>query len=128
MNRSYVLAIAIVVFVFSGAASAQRVGGYKDIAVTDAGVQEAAEFAASSHSEKSGKTNELISISKAEVQVVQGKNYRVCLKVNAEGQGDETNAIIFVQAVVYVDLKGNRRLTNWTVSDCGEPSDDEDGL
>lgn len=70
---------------FAVSANAQMVGGYKSIASDDAGAQAAAEFAVDAQSTKSGKTIELDWISKAERQVVQGSNYRLCMKVNSEG-------------------------------------------
>ncbi len=116
----FIFAAAAALFITATAASAQRVGGYKQIAVSDAAAAEAADFAVSAQSEKAGKSIELISIFKAERQIVAGSNYRLCLKVNPQGPDGETDAIIFVQTVVYVDLKDNKKLTSWSISDCGK--------
>jgi hypothetical protein len=112
------------VLTMAAATSAQKLGGYKEIAKTDSGAQAAAEYAVSAQAEKSGKEIEFISVFKAERQTVAGTNYRLCIKVSEQGDEDEADAIIYVQTVVYVDLKGNKKLTSWTTSDCG--SDDEE--
>ncbi|MBL8180121.1 MAG: hypothetical protein JNL64_00750 [Blastocatellia bacterium] len=115
-KRTAVLISALaVVFTFASAGFAQMVGGYKVVAKTDAGAVAAAEFAVEAQSEKSGSEISLEDIVKAERQVVQGSNYRLCLEVSTDG-GDTT----FVQAIVYVDLKNNRRLSKWEDSTCGE--------
>lgn len=104
-----------VVFTFASAGFAQMVGGYKVVAKTDAGAVAAANFAVEAQSEKTGSEISLEDIVKAERQVVQGSNYRLCMEVSTDG-GDTT----FVQAVVNVDLKGNRKLSKWEDSTCGE--------
>jgi hypothetical protein len=104
--------------------SAQKVGGYKEVNTSDATVHEAAQFAASAQGEKIDRTIKLIAIHKAEMQVVAGRNYRMCLKVESTGGEDEADAIFTVVAVVYVDLKGNKKLTNWEPTDCGDDDDD----
>lgn len=106
--------------VLAGSASGQKLGGYKDAATTEAGVKAAAAFAVRAQTEKTERKETLMSIYKAEKQVVAGINYRLCLKVTSEGDGDEADIIHFVQVVVYVDLKGNSKLTSWADSDCGE--------
>ena len=120
----FVFAALAAIFVLSLAASAQRVGGYKPVAASDAMANEAADFAVSARSEKTEKAIELLSVHNAERQTVQGANYRLCLQVNTEGADGEADAIIFVQTVVYVDLKRNKRLISWTISDCGDDDDD----
>ena len=127
MKKFYFLFAAVAaLFVLSAIASAQRVGGYKEIAASDAMANEAADFAVSARSDKTGKSIELLSVHTAERQTVQGANYRLCLKVNTEGSAGEADAIIFVQAVVYVDLKRNKRLISWTISDCGDDEEEDD--
>jgi len=107
------------VFVFASDGFGQMMGGYKVIASDDAAAQAAAEFAVTTQSEKSGKEMSLVEIVKAERQVVAGSNFRMCLKVASEG-AEGHDATTSVQLVVYVDLKGNRKLTSWTASDCGD--------
>ena len=116
------LSIAAVV-ILSVSASAQRVGGFSEVAKTDAGAKAAAAFAVKAQTQKTERKETLMSIFKAERQVVAGSNYRLCLKVTSEGAEDEADIIHFVQAVVYVDLKGNYKLTSWTDSECGEDDD-----
>lgn len=115
----FVCAMAAIMF-FGNIANAQKVGGYKEITKTDAGARAAAAFAVKAQTEKTEKKETLMSIFKAERQTVAGSNYRLCLKVTSEGGEDEADIIHFIQAVVYVDLKGNSNLTSWTDSDCGE--------
>ena len=117
------LGLALLITIFTFSASAQRVGGYKPVAESDAMANEAADFAVTSRSEKTDTSIELLSVHKAERQTVQGANYRLCLQVNPEGADGEEDAIIFVQAVVYVDLKRNKRLISWAISDCGDDAD-----
>ncbi len=112
------IAAAILAMAFT--ASAQKLGGYKDIPKTDAAAKEAAEFAVSTQAEKTSKTMELVTVVHAERQVVQGTNYRLCLQVNSEGGEGQDDVTIFVKVVVYVDLKGNHKLTSWEISDCGD--------
>ena len=112
-------AVIAMVFVFASDGFGQMTGGYKVIASDDAAAQAAAEFAVTTQSEKSGKEMSLVEIVKAERQVVAGSNFRMCLKVASEG-AEGHDATTSVQLVVYVDLKGNRKLTSWTASDCGD--------
>ncbi len=124
MSRIFRIALIVCAFVtiasMAGSASGQKLGGYKEAATTEAGVKAAAAFAVRAQSEKTERKETLMSIFKAEKQVVAGTNYRLCLKVTSEGEEDEADIIHFIQAVVYVDLKGNSKLTSWTDSDCGE--------
>ena len=110
---------------FAVTASAQKTGGYKEISKDDAGAAAAAEFAVSAEAEEPGKSIDLVSVQKAERQIVAGTNYRLCIKVTSQGADGEADATHTVQVVVYVDLKGNSKLTSWVTSDCG--GDDDDG-
>jgi hypothetical protein len=89
------------------------VGGYRAIAKTDAGAVAAAEFAANAQGEKTEMAYELGEIVRAEGQLVQGMNYRLCMEISADGEEP-----FRVQAVVYVDLKRNYRLMQWTETAC----------
>ena len=113
MSATHISAFAVM-FAFASANFAQMVGGYRAIAITDAGAVAAADFAVDAQSEKTDMEIELGEIVKAERQVVAGSNYRLCMDVSAEGE-----AFGFVQAVVYVDLKNNRKLSSWVNSTCG---------
>lgn len=99
----------------STAATPIQVGGFRAIAKTDPNAVAAADFAIKTQSAKTGYTYELHELSKAERQVVAGTNYKLCMQVSADG--DEA---FWVQAVVYVDLKKNSKLTSWADSECGE--------
>lgn len=93
-------------------------GGYKEVDVSDAGVQEAAEFAVSDHSQKNDVSLEIVSIEKAERQVVQGTNYRMCIEVKATEEGNDDTQ--FVLAVVYQNLKKEFALKSWKPDGCGK--------
>lgn len=129
MKRYLKLSSVIAAFAFIAAvanvASAQKVGGYRVVDASAADVQAAAEFAVSTQAEKTQKEMELVDVLKAEKQVVAGTNYRMCLKVDSEAGEGQDFVTIFIQAVVYVDLKANKKLTSWAISDCG--SEDDDG-
>jgi Cystatin domain len=119
MKNSLKFAVGLAVLtVIIGAASARaqvKTGGYKEADKGEAGVVAAAEYAIKAQSEKTGYKYELSEVVKAERQVVAGTNYRLCMQVSADG--DEA---FFVQAVVYLDLKKNYKLTSWADSDCGD--------
>lgn len=121
-----VMMVTAALFCASQASAQTRplLGGYKEIAKTDAAAKKAALFAVSAEAKRSEKEIEFISIVKAERQVVAGSNYRMCLKVSTEGAEGQDDAEVFVKVVVYVDPKGVQKLTSWEASDCGE---DEDG-
>ena len=117
LHIGLLLSAFAVMFAFASASFAQRVGGYKVVAVTDAGAVAAADFALDAQFQKTDVEFELGEIVKAERQIVQGSNYRLCMEVTAEGEEPS-----FVQAVVYVDLKNNRKLSSWVNSTCGGAS------
>lgn len=104
----------------SVAASAQKVGGYAATDKDSAAVQEAAAFAVEAQAEKTSKEMSLDEVLMAEVQVVAGRNYRVCMRVNSEGGEGQDDVSLIIQAIVYVDLKGNKKLSSWAISKCGE--------
>ncbi len=108
-----------VVFACADTSFAQMVGGFKAASVKDAAVVAAAEFAVSDHSEKNDVSLVVIEIKKAERQVVQGMNYRMCVEVGLadEGNEDETQ---FVLMTVYQDLKRNYKVTSWKPDGCGQ--------
>lgn len=120
--KKIILAAAIIA-AFACVAAAQRVGGYQEVPTSDATARSAAQFAAVEQGKKIDRTINVISISKAEMQVVAGRNYRLCIKVESTGGEDEADAIFFVQTVVYFDLKGNKKLTSWEPAECGEDED-----
>src|SRR4051812_8254511 len=102
----------------ASASFAQTVGGYKAAPVDDAAVVAAAEFAVSDHSEKNDVSLVVVSILKAERQVVQGTNFRLCIQVKVAEEGnDETQNVL---VVVYQDLKRVYKLTSWKPDACGQ--------
>lgn len=119
-NLKFAVAIAVsaVILGFASQSYAQKVGGYKTIEATDEGARAAAEWAVRHQAEKDETSIELMSLVKAERQVVAGMNYRLCMQVNMES---EDEPVSFVQAVVYMDLKKNYKLTSWAAnSTCGD--------
>ncbi len=117
---SVALSVGVFMILTAATASAQKVGGYKEVSASDVAVQTAAAWAVSTKAESSGKEMSLAEVLSAERQVVAGSNYRICMKVNSEGGEGQDDVTIIVQAVVYVDLKGNRKLSSWVISDCGD--------
>jgi len=122
INLKMAVAVAVLTAI-AGAASAvtaQMVGGYKTVEVTDQYARAAAEWAVREKGEKTETGIELLSLVKAERQTVQGANYRLCMKINTE---DADEPVSFVQAVVYMDLKKNYKLTSWAAnSPCAKPA------
>lgn len=121
----FVLVLSIAAVSEAKAQSRPVLGGYKEIAKTDAAVKKAAIFAVGSEAKRAEKEIEFISVIKAERQIVGGTNYRMCLKVNDGGAEGQDAAEVFVKAIVNVDLKGVYKLLSWEASDCGE--DEEEG-
>jgi Aspartic acid proteinase inhibitor len=117
-NIIFTFAVVAVIFTCSTMASAQKVGGYKDIAKNDTSARAAANFAITAEAQKKSSTITLIAIEHAESQVVAGTNYRLCLKITTSGAANEADVTITVKVVVYRDLKGNYKLTSWTEEDC----------
>jgi hypothetical protein len=122
-RKLYYLLILLVITTFGCmAATAQRLGGYREIDKADEGAAAAAEFAVKAQSEKKEMTYKLMSVEHAESQVVAGINYRLCLKVGYHKQDDDVDATEFVRVVVNRSLQNQYSLTSWTEEDCG--SDD----
>src|SRR5436190_18069122 len=103
MKRSSRAALIAVVLALLGAAAvlAQRTGGYREIDKADENAAAAAEFAVKDQSEKKELTYKLVSVEKAETQTVAGINYRLCLKISYQKQGEDSETNEFVQVVVF---------------------------
>ena len=116
--------LAIIIFVtLAGCALiavAQQSGGYREIAKDDEGAMAAAEFAVKDQSEKKEMTFKLVSIEKAETQVVAGINYRLCLKVGYRKEDAEEDSTEFVRVIVYRNLQKQFSVTSWTPESCGD--------
>lgn len=89
-------------------------GGYRDIAKDDPEALAAARFAIKVQSRKLHTRISLVSIQLAEVQVVAGLNYRLCMKVKVRRKTQSATV------VVYKNLKQKYSLTSWTPGDCRE--------
>ena len=120
MKKLLIFASLFVVFVFGAFASESRVaaqddiaGGYADSSVRDKDVRKAANFAVKQRSKNFKCTFTLVSIRKAEVQVVAGLNYRVCMRVR-----DNRGRTSTVTAVVYKNLRNKLSLTRWRSGGC----------
>lgn len=87
-------------------------GGYGETAKDDPEARAAARFAISSQSRKLHARISLVSIKRAEVQVVAGLNYRICMRVRIKRKAKD------VTVVVYKDLKKQYSLTSWTEGEC----------
>lgn len=127
-NSRIVMMLAVfgVIFLGAGAGFAQRkpiiLGGYKTVPTTDEQVVAAAEFAvgkrAEENSEQEGLT--LVSIEKAEMQSVQGANFRLCIVVGLDGEEQS------VKTVIYRNLKQEFSLKSWdAVESCDEGNSEE---
>ncbi|HYE72012.1 MAG TPA: hypothetical protein VEF04_01725 [Blastocatellia bacterium] len=133
-NRRIVSALFFVTLMLTCAvaASAQKrpiLGGYRAAEEKDkAEVDEAAEWAIGEQGRKQEMTITLVSIELAEVQLVAGRNFNLCMKVtlSAEGEDEETEQL--VQAVVYRNLKREFSLTSWEeVESCIKKAPPSDG-
>ena len=118
MKKSLQISIMLVllagVFGCVNSVQAQRAGGYENASVKDAEVVAAANFAVSEKGRKAGTSIKLVSIERAETQVVAGTNYRLCLKVKID---DETKD---VKAMVYRNLSKSYLLTSWEEASCSK--------
>ena len=103
-------------------ASAQKkpplVGGYKAVAVDNPEVVAAAEFAVGEQGREQEMTVSLVSVERAEIQVVAGKNFRLCLKVTLSAEGEDEESEQIVKVVVYKNLQQEYSLTSWAEEEC----------
>ncbi|HEY0427688.1 MAG TPA: cystatin domain-containing protein [Pyrinomonadaceae bacterium] len=94
-------------------------GGYSKASVTDKEVVAAAGYAVKAQAKKQRAVIKLVSINKAETQVVAGRNYSLCLKVRITEKGKKTKTET-VQAIVFQNLKQKLSLTSWKEAECGK--------
>jgi hypothetical protein len=92
----------------------QIAGGYGDTANDDPEALTAARFAIMNQSRKLHSRISLAAIKRAEVQVVAGLNYRICMTVKIKRKTRT------VTVVVYRNLKQKYSLTSWMEGDCGK--------
>lgn len=124
MKTKYILICAAAVLLFTaacpitGLAQQSRLGGYATASVTNKEVVAAAAFAIKAQQnamqekmDKDPPKLELVTIMKAEQQVVAGMNYRLKLNVKLNGKERTAEAIVWWQAWRKPDPY---RLTSWT--------------
>ena len=135
--RILLISLALcIIFVCASGGFAQTnkvpsIGGFKSVSVKDAKILEAADFAVAKQAEKNETNIELLSIEKAETQIVAGTNFRLCMQVTAFSdeedleEGEETEEVTgFVKVIVFRNLKEEFSLTSWTVvENCGMKTD-----
>jgi hypothetical protein len=102
-----------------------RVGGFKPVATNDARVREAARNAVAAAAKREGMNIRLLSVVAAEQQVVQGMNYRLCLKVEIEDTENNVDVTTHVLTQVYMNLRREYQLRSWKEEDCGGEDDEE---
>lgn len=116
MKRSFQIAGIFLAFIlFSIGATicpAQNgviVGSYSKTSNADKQVVNAANFAIAAQKTESLK---LVSILKAEQQVVAGLNFRLCLSLSSQGKAQQASA------TVYLNLKNQYSLSSWKLEKC----------
>lgn len=107
-----VMAIAVLGMVFgnvSGAFAQEEViaGGYGETSNNDPEVVTAARYAIRAEGRRQGARISLLSIERADVQVVAGLNYMLRLKVKVNNRTEN------ITAVVYKNLKQKYSLSSW---------------
>ncbi|MBL8180063.1 MAG: hypothetical protein JNL64_00450 [Blastocatellia bacterium] len=114
---SVLFVLVLGIFASESRVSAQDdiAGGYGDTSVRDKNVRKAAAFAVNQQSKRVRPDYRLISIRKAEIQVVAGLNYRICMNVR-----NDRGRVSTVTAVVYKSLKNRMSLTRWRAGGCRE--------
>jgi hypothetical protein len=94
----------------------QQTGGYQEAPKDDPAVVSAAKFAVSDQQTKQGGTVSLVSIKRAETELISGVNYRLCLKVKVNGKSQT------VTATVNKTLDDRQTLTSWEAGGCKKAS------
>lgn len=115
-------ALFVIAFGFTANLYGQiKTGGYKSVAVSDAGVEEAADFAVELKAEDYDAEIRLEKIVKAERQTVAGTNYRLCLEIYVPSETkDEDGVTLTVLTVIFKNLQGEMKITSWNdEADCG---------
>jgi hypothetical protein len=127
MNLRIILILAVFGFIFGTAVSGYAqtemdtpmAGGYAKADTRDAEVVAAAKYAVKAEAKKQRAKISLVSVNQAEEQVVAGRNYRLCLKVETAEKGKKTKTSKIIEAVVFQNLKQKLSLTSWTeTADC----------
>ena len=93
---------------------AQQTGGFREASVDDARVKAAAEFAVKTKAKEMKEEMSLESIEKAEMQVVAGTNYRLCMVVYVASKEAETDGVtLYIKAIVYQNLQRAYKISKW---------------
>lgn len=98
--------------------SVPMVGGFKSVSVEDRAVVYAANFAMKKIGADEEMELKLVSILKAEQQVVQGMNYRILFETTYFDGGEEYQLCLTAQ--VYRSLKNVYTLSKWSSQECPE--------
>jgi hypothetical protein len=107
-----VLAFGSTAEVFTQEPQPPIAGGYQEASTNGHEVVSAARFAVGRERRRRGGRVSLISVKRAETQVVAGINYRLCLRVRRNGRTQE------VVTVVYQDLQQRYSRSSWRVESC----------
>lgn len=131
-NYLHMSAIFAALCVLTGGAAAicpaqagMMVGDYREVAKTDETVVDAANAAVDARVEVDASLK-LISIERAELQIVGGSNYRLCLTTNSNDKRQE------VMVIMFLSLENEFTLRSWTPGKCASgkaieaPVDDAD--
>ena len=89
-----------------------QVGGYQAAPKADPAVVAAAKAAVSERQQKEGGDLTLVSIKRAETQLVAGINYRLCLKVKAKDKSQT------VTVIINKTLDDKYSITSWETGGC----------
>ena len=124
IKSSVLTAFAALLMFWSGssvcyAQEGQITGGYAKTNAADKNVVAAAKFAVKKRGKMRKAAINLLSIKNAEMQVVAGLNYKICMQVSVKSNSKKA-AKQFVQVVVYRNLKNVYSLTSWTEKGCTE--------
>ena len=96
------------------------VGGYKAVSTDDPEVVKAAEFAVSARRESEGVSLKLVSVERAERQVVAGMNFRLCLRVALDDENEDARETQEVKVLVFRSLQKEHSLKSWDVAECDD--------
>ena len=110
------LALSLAIGSAPGSAAQQQTGGYQKAPKDDPPVVAAAKFAVSDQQTKQGGTVELVSIKRAETELVSGINYRLCLRVKVGGKSQT------VTTIVNKTLDDRHTLNSWEAGGCKKAS------
>jgi hypothetical protein len=120
MKRVLIAALAFVIVGASVPAYAAQdmpiAGGYSERPTSDRGVAAAAAFAVKERGRRTGRRVTLVSILRAETQVVAGLNYRLLLSVR------EGRLSLTVSADVYENLRRRLSLESWAPAAVAVPA------